>query len=157
MLTFERTQDLELVRSILTHPRIYPWISDDGAPAAADFQPVDHPAIWYVLVKEQLCGGDRVLGLFLFTPQGAACWEVHTCLLPIAWGRRAAAAAAGAAEWLFEQTSCSRIVTTVPAYNRLALRFARAAGMTEYGRNPASYLKNGKLHDQVLLGLSRED
>src|SRR3954469_1709775 len=124
MLTFERTEDLELVRSILTHPRIYPWITDDACPPAAEFYPLDHPAVWYVLVREQLCGAARELGLLMFVPQGAACWEGHTCLLPIAWGRRAAAAAAGAAEWIFEQTSCSRIVTTVPAYNRLALRFA---------------------------------
>jgi RimJ/RimL family protein N-acetyltransferase len=156
MITFERTQDLELVREILTDPKVYPHVTDDGSPAAAEFTPIDHPSIWYVLVRDQLCGYDQVLGLFMFVPQGAACWEVHTCLLPIAYGRRAAAAAAGAAEWIFEQTECRRIVTSVPAYNRLALRFARQAGMTQYGVNPNSFLKKGKLHDQVLLGLSKD-
>jgi RimJ/RimL family protein N-acetyltransferase len=155
LLTYERTRDLELVRSILTHPRVYPWISDDGCPPAEEFQPIDHPSVWYVVVREQLSG--LLLGLFMFVPQNAVCWEVHTCLLPAAWGKPAAAAAAGASHWMGERTPCRRIVTSVPSYNRLALRFARAAGMKQFGVNPASYLKTGKLHDQVLLGLSLED
>jgi RimJ/RimL family protein N-acetyltransferase len=151
-VTYERTEDLELVRSIMTHPRVYPHITDDGSPAAAEFQPVNHPAIWYVLARD----GDELLGLYMFIPQGAACWEVHTCLLPASWGARAAAAAAGAAAWLFERTTCRRIVTSVPSYNRLALRYAERAGMQQFGVNPRSFLKDGKLHDQVLLGLSKD-
>lgn len=152
MITFERAGDLELVRSVMTHPQIYPHISDDGSPPAEEFEPIDHPAVWYVLAFD----GDELLGLFMFIPQGAACWEVHTCLLPASWGARAAAAAAGAAAWLFKQTECRRIVTAVPICNRLALRFARQAGMTQYGVNPNSFLKHGELHDQVLLGLSKD-
>jgi hypothetical protein len=43
----------------------------------------------------------------------------------------------------------------VPAHNRLALAFAEAAGMKVYGRNHASFLKNGELLDQICLGLSK--
>jgi hypothetical protein len=43
----------------------------------------------------------------------------------------------------------------VPANNRLALSFAKSCGMTEYGLNPQSFLKDGQLYDQVLLGVSK--
>ncbi len=150
-LIFERTQDYDLIRGIMAHPRIYPHISDDGCPPATEFRPIEHPGVWYVLVRHQ----GELLGLFVFTPQGAACWEVHTCLLPHAWGRLARLAAAMMARWIWEHTPCRRIVTTVPVYNRLALRFAEEAGMTEYGRNPKAWLKHGKLYDTILLGMSR--
>lgn len=152
-MTFERTHDREVVRAVMAHPRIYPHIADDGCPPATEFEPLEHPGVWYVLVRDE----GRPLGLFVFVPQNSVCWEVHTCLLPWAWGRPAAIAAAEMARWIWEHTPCRRIVTSVAAYNRLALRFAERAGMTEYGRNPASWLKDGKLHDQVLLGMSRGD
>jgi RimJ/RimL family protein N-acetyltransferase len=59
--------------------------------------------------------------------------------------------------WLWAHTSCRRLITNVPARNRLALRFAEAAGMERFGVNHASLLKDGKLQDQILLGLSRPE
>jgi RimJ/RimL family protein N-acetyltransferase len=152
-LLFERTRDYDLVRQIMTDPRVWPHISDDLAPAPTDFRPLECEAVWYVLV----IGAGEVLGLFAFVPQNSVCWEVHTCLDPRAWGATGARAARELPAWIWANTPCRRIVTSVPAYNRLALRFARAAGMQEFGVNPRSYLKNGELQDQVLLGLSPEE
>lgn len=152
-MTFVRTEDMSLVRTVMVNPAIYPHISDDGSPPAEEFQPVDHPSIWYVRVDE---GGD-LLGLFMFVPHGVACWEVHTCLLPSAWGDHARAAGFGVIEWIWGNTPCCRIITNVPNCNRLALRFAQAAGLENFGVNEKSYLKNGKLYDQIMLGISRPE
>lgn len=152
-LTFERTRDYALVRAIATHPRVWEHISDDATAPREQWQPAEHEAFWYVLVRD----ADEDLGFFLLTPHNAVCWEIHTCLLPRAWGARARDAAAGIVAWLWANTPAERLVTTVPASNRLALRFALRAGMTEYGRNPSSYLKQGRLEDQILLGLSRPE
>ncbi len=150
---FERTTDLELVRSIITHPKIYDHVSDDGCPPADQFKPLDNPVIWYVLVVE--C--EVLLGMWTFMPQNTACWEVHTCLLPVAWGDLGREAAKAMAEWIWKNTPCRRLVTNVPVMNRMALKFAKAAGMEEYGVNPKSYLKRGTLHDQILLGMSKPE
>jgi hypothetical protein len=150
-MTFERTTDWALVREILTDPAVYPHISDDGSPAREDFQVVEHPSFLYVLVKD----AGAVLGLWLFVPQSVACYEVHTCLLPRARGDRAKEAARQMADWLWANTPCQKLITSVPAYNRLALHFAKRAGMTQFGTNTRSYLKHGELHDQILLGLER--
>lgn len=142
---------MALVRSIMTHPRVYPWISDDASPAREEFTPIDHDALWYVLVWDS----GELLGLFLFHPHSGACMEVHTCLLPVAYGK-AAIAARECAVWMWGQAAIARIVTRVPAYNRLALRLARQAGMTEWGRNPRAWRKNEFLYDEIWLGLSKE-
>lgn len=168
MLLFERTHDYALLRAIATHPRVWEALADDATPSRDEWHPTEHEAYCYVLVrgpKRQIedasttgplgQDGDEVLGFFLLVPQNAVCWEIHTCLLPCAWGAKARDAAAGIVRWLWAHTNAQRLVTNVPASNRLALRFALRAGMTEYGRNPNSYLKRGQLEDQILLGLSR--
>jgi RimJ/RimL family protein N-acetyltransferase len=150
VIRFERSFDYSLIRKILTHPKIWPHISDDGSPAAAEFQPIQSEAVWYIVVRD----GEEILGLWMLHPHNSICWEIHTCLLPIAWGERGLEAARLLGEWIQKHIPCRRVITNVPSNNRLALRFALEAGMTEFGVNPASFLKNGKLRDQVLLGIS---
>lgn len=159
MIVFERTGDMDLVRRVMTHPAVYPQIADDGCPPASEYRPSEHPAYLYLLVRR----GADVLGLFAFTMQNAVTVEVHTCLLPAARARLesgariSTAAARGAAAWIWANTRAQRIVTSVPAFNRLALRLAERAGMKRYGVNEKSFQKHGILHDQILLGLSRPE
>lgn len=151
-MTVEPTTDVELIRLAMTHPRIWPAISDDFAPPSERFIPPTGPGILYLAVYEDI----EPLGVFMLVQHSVVMWEVHTCLLPIAWGARAAEAAQLAADWMFAHTHCQRIITNVPAGNRLALRFAKRAGMTQYGVNPRSYQKDGHLIDQIMLGISKE-
>ena len=152
-MIFYRTHDLALIRSIMTHEKVWPAITDDLAGDPKDFMPVDHPATYYLAAHE----GDHFLGIWMLNPENSVTWDVHTCLLPSAWGELAVRAAVHAIQWVWDNTPCLRLVTKVPVFNRLALRFARMAGMVEYGRNPKSFLKNGQLHDQILLGISKPE
>jgi RimJ/RimL family protein N-acetyltransferase len=154
VIRFERSFDYELIRSILTHVRIWPFISDDGSPPVEEYKPIEHDAIWYVIVRDVHDEGTDLLGLWMFHPQNAVCWEVHTCLLPAAWGERGQFAASLLPAWIWANTPCRRIVTNVPTTNRLALHFAIKAGMKIYGVNEASFLKRGILMDQVCLGIT---
>jgi hypothetical protein len=83
----------------------------------------------------------------MLVPANSICWEIHTCLLPHAWGERAPRCAGDAALGLDEH-AWRRIITNVPADNRLAFHFALEAGMTVYGKNEDSFLKGGKLLDR---------
>ncbi len=152
-MTFARLDDLNVIAETITHPRIYSHVSDDFSPSREAFVPADHPSLYYLGAWDQ----QEYLGLWMFAPSNSICWEVHTCLLPHAWGRRAIEATRGAAEHIWTQTQCSRIITSVPAYNSLALRLAESAGMTRYGVNQKSFLKNGSIHDQILLGISKPE
>lgn len=154
MITFARSQDYDLIRRILTHPRIWPYISDDGSPPVEQYQPVQHSAVWYVIVRDVRDDGEDLLGLWVFTPENYVCWEVHTALLPAAWGPKGQLAARMLPAWIWENTHCRRIVTNVPSTNRLALHFAYKAGMKIFGVNRSSFMKNGVLCDQICLGIS---
>lgn len=152
-MNFWETHDLGVVKRILSHPRIYPHITDDFSPPVESFEPGIHPNIHYVLAVSD---EDNILGCFVFEEHSPVVWEVHTCLLPEAWGSSERICRM-VAEWVFSRTEVNRIVTQVPAHNRLAYRLAKRAGMTEYGRNPASFKKHGVLEDVILLGLTRKE
>lgn len=149
----KRTTDMELVRSVITHPAVYPWCCDDAAPRAEDFAPLpaDGDRALYVLVTDgQACG------VFAFYQQNTVTTEAHTCVLPQMWGRTHLAAQAAIA-WVFEHTGFERITTSVPQDNPLAARLARRAGMTLYGHNPGSFLRKGVLLGVDLFGISRKE
>jgi len=152
MITLERTLDYELVRGIVTHPKVYPHVADDGAPKAQDWQALASDTVWYILVR--LDGTPA--GVFILVPQNAICYELHTCLLPMLWG---SAIVAGQLmfTWMFEHSPARRIMTNVPDYNRLALRAAQKSGMQEFGVNTKSYLRGGILYNQIMLGISKEE
>ena len=152
-MIFEWAEDLELVRTVITHARLYDAISDDFSPSREDYRPPVSPAIRYLLVRD----GGEFLGLWMCVAHSEIVLEVHTCLLPRAWGRRAAIAARECAEWLWRHTKAQRIITAAPSCNPLAIAFAKRAGMEQYGRNPRAYQKRGELHDVVLLGISRPE
>lgn len=151
MIHIERSTDYALIRGILTHPSVYEQISDDCSPPAAEYRPIESEAIWYAVVWD----GNELLGLWMLVPQNGICWEIHTALLPHARGARAYRAAALMQAWVWLNTPCRRLITNIPADNRPAHFFAVAAGMQEYGRNEASFLKGGRLVDQTCLGISR--
>lgn len=151
MVKCERTFDLPLVRATMTHRRIYPHVSDDGSPSADDFSPIDSPLVYYLAMDD----GEH-LGIFMLYPHNTVCFEVHTCLLPKAWGEKARQCTREGMHWMFENTSCRRIITNIPEYNRLALKLALDSGMSRFGTNPKSFMKNGTLYDQIMLGISKE-
>lgn len=153
MITIERTRDMVLIRNIMTHPKIYSKISDDGCPPAAEFQPAKDEMIIYALARD----GSQPLGIWMLIPHNSVCWEIHTCLLPISYGERALKAAAAMLEWFWKHTDGNRLFTNVPSYNRLALRFAKKTGMKQFGVNEKSFLKDGKLYDQIMLGITKPE
>jgi RimJ/RimL family protein N-acetyltransferase len=154
---FERTFDLELVRLIVTEPRTYNAAGDDDTPPRELYQVPDFAGIWYVLTFDD----DELLGLFAFIPQSSVHWALHSCLLPGKWFPRGPQALRALCSWIWERSTCRRISAAVrlryrtKAANEAAQQFVRQAGFTEYGRNPRSTARRGRLFDQALYGISK--
>jgi RimJ/RimL family protein N-acetyltransferase len=147
-----RTHDMALVASIMRSPAIWPHVHDDGTPD--DWAPTDADSFHWMLVT--LDSGE-VGGVFLLHALNSHCFEMHTCLLPHAWGEQAAAAAQMLAGHVFHELGGEKLVTNVPVYNRAARRFAIAGGMQHEGINRASFMKGGRMIDQVFLGITKQE
>jgi len=149
-LSVDFSENYDAVRQIMTHPRVWPAIGDDATPPVEEWQiPVDG-SIRYVLVR----AGGMPFAVYPFVRQNAVCWEMHACVLPSAWGRRALAAGKAAIAWMFaEQPDCHRIVASVPEFNRPAAYYGVRIGLEPYGVNWQSFLKDGRLHNHIQLGI----
>lgn len=146
-MVIQPVQDLRLVTETIKHPRIWNWVSDDNS-SKASFQAND-AMLWLGAYDKEY------MGCFGVHPENSVMWQIHTCLLPEAWGRSLEAAEL-VIQWMFNNTKCRKLITLVPVNNTLALRLAKKAGMTMEGKLTRSFLKNGVLLDQHILGICGE-
>lgn len=94
-------------------------------------------------------------GAFLLVPQNSVCMDIHTCLLPILHGNQAIQAGQMLLNIVF--ANYQKAVTSVPVTNRRASLFAARLGFKTEGVNRQSFLKNGQLIDQKVMGLTIEE
>ena len=150
-MTFERTSDYGLLGALIRNPSLYPFFADDFSPPVEEAVAIENPGLWYILARD----GEEVLGFWMFVPQNFICWDLHTVMPLDGLALAAMRELLGPGGWLWNNTPCLRVVTSVPAWNRIAHRFGLRAGLKEYGRNPDSYFKDGELYDQILMGVSK--
>jgi len=144
--------DLEMVDAILRHPSIYKMISDDGSPesngySARNYLESEH--IYYLLI------GDSAL--FMLHPLNSVCYQVHASVLPEGRGAAAVTACMSGVRWMWENSPAQKIIGIFPESNRKAYALCKRVGMVVEGLLAKSYQKHGKLIDQVIMGLCREE
>lgn len=153
-IVFDATTRYGLVRKVLTDPGIYDHMTDDFAPAREEFEVNQHPAIRYVRVYD----GFDLLGLFCLFPENEICWAAHVALYRGLHPEKTRQIGRELVEWLWANTPCRRLVASVPACNRAAVRYGldpEGMHLERYGVNERSFKKHGKLWDQVLMGRSK--
>ena len=149
-MKIRQTTEVELIKSIVTHDAIWPHVSDDSCDKAT-YTPLMDGAMWLEVVD---C---ESLGAYLVHPHNCVTYEIHTCLLPAAWGAKSKTAGKLVLDWIFANTPCQKVITQVPENNSLALRYALRCGMVKEGVNRSSFLKHGKLLDMTQLGIMKKE
>ena len=150
-----RITDPQIVADIICHKEVYPFVSDDGSPDPDNFANRFVPAT--VSNDQVYCLMPNKTALFVYMPINAATWEVHTCVLKKGRGLAAMKAARASIRYMFTKTPCKKIMSHVPEYQRHVLLFALKNGLKKEGVNRKSYLKDGKLYDQTLVGITKEE
>jgi hypothetical protein len=153
MVTIEPSRDFELIRDVMTHPKVWARGSDDYSGRPQDFQPSRDERILYLVAKD----GGRPLGIWMLTPENGVCLQVHTCFLPSAFHSQVLTSVKLALEWTWAKTRVQRIITKVPAFNIPAARLAREAGMERFGCSPREFCKDGTLQRVDYFGISRPE
>lgn len=147
--------DIDFIRSVYADEEIYHYISDDGSndPNEIDYGALISIPHIYVMIPSV----NTPVGVLLFYPWNTITFELHTAIVKEHRGKEAIEAAKVCGFWMFENTNCQKIVTSIPAGNFPAKYLARKCGMKYIGNNEKSYLKGGTLHDQHLYGICKEE
>lgn len=140
-----RTYDMDAISNILNHPRVRGITSDSSC--VGEYVPCETD--FYIMNEEKT-------GIIKIDPMNGASCSVHIATLPVLWGKAVAFAKEGI-NWGFSHTTYMKIIAMVPDYNKMALAFCRRCGFEVEGRIRESFLKDWKLHDQVLFGLTKSD
>jgi RimJ/RimL family protein N-acetyltransferase len=148
-VTIERCRNYSLLWQIVMHDSIYRITSDDFSPSPSQWKIAERHDFVYLLARQ----ATEPLGFCAFYPVNGVTFEAHLCFL--SRGPVNQDAFAQMLAWIWKNTRATRIVGSIPDYNRSAVKFSERAGFQVYGINPQSWMKDGRLRDLILLGISR--
>ena len=97
---------------------------------------------------------EKIAGAFLVKAWNENCYEIHGSVHPDYWGRGVEICEFMGRE-LFLKTPCLKIVAVIPEFNRLMRRCVQKIGMEQEGIIKKSYLKNMKLYDMYVYGMTK--
>jgi RimJ/RimL family protein N-acetyltransferase len=139
--------DMQRINELLRDPRIFPHISCDRCDIETFLAPENG---LYLGAYD----GDTNVGFFIIQQVNSVTVEIHTIIDPSYWGK-SIIFAKEVLEWIFSETTMSKVITFVPEYNRKAASLAERAGMEIEGVIKRSFLKNGELHNQLIYGIGK--
>jgi RimJ/RimL family protein N-acetyltransferase len=144
-------EDLEMVENIMKDERVFDDIRDDQIKFVdeIDMRQALNNEMVYVLSPNKYC-------MIMFIPLNLVTYDSHICSLPEFKGKELVEFGKESIVWMFENTSCQKIVANIPEYNRKAIIYALLCGFEKEGINKKSFLKDEKLYDQISLGLCKE-
>lgn len=139
------TRDFSTMHAIMRHPAVYPFMTDDTSPEPHLAYLIQ--AAIYLLVLD---GGSPV-GFFGLQPlTDNTGYIVHTVMLPGFRGGKALQAARQGMNWVFRNTSATRIESYSFDHQPEVALFCRWAGFKEYGAHIHPVTVNGSkilVHD----------
>lgn len=145
-------EDVNFLTEVFSHPDMWRWLGDDNTPplASINLQILLDSTVFSILIPDKI-------GFFMFHPWNSTTFEMHSAVLPAYRGKPAMEGARLAGHWMFDNTTCRKIVTLVPRSNIRAKFLARKGGMHEEGMITRSFLKDGQMIDQYLYGICKEE
>lgn len=114
---FAVTTDAEWIRSIITHPQVWPWVAPRGTDPAT-YEP--GPGVYTRCER----------GLMYFAPWTTQWWDVHIAMLPKS---PPAGDFVRASLEHMRQNGARGFIARIPAYNAQVLRLAKREGFTLCG------------------------
>lgn len=152
MVQAERTINQNLVNSIVTTPELWETVAEDGHDPAL-WEPDFDRDCWLLMSLEGL-----PVGLYQFKTVNAITLDVHPHILPEFRGSIGMEAGRKHLEWVYNHApKYKKLVATIPMIYRHVKLYANMLGYRDEGINRASFLKNGQIHDQWNLGITRDE
>lgn len=146
-----RTYDPLRVREFMTRPEIWATVAEDGQDPG-DYVPDVRGEVWLVMQAE-----GELIGLYHLRRINAVTLEIHAQVALEYRKRYSEATGKAALRWILDNTQIAKVIAWVPEIYPNVRDFTVSQGFQVEGANRKSYLKHEKLHDQTLLGITREE
>ncbi len=105
-----------------------------------------------------LIADGQYVGVYRFHQTATHTWEGHAHMIPDKRKAYTKASASPIKRWMLENLEgLEKINVTIPALYQNVVRFTESIGFIREGVDRMSFMKNGELHDQVKLGMTRAE
>lgn len=146
-LNVSRETNERVIKYVLCHEDIIGRISEDDAELSID---VDKDCFLTLKV------GEEVAGLYILIPLSSIELEIHAHILPEFRKEHGRDLTRMVYEYIAE-TSYQKVTAQVPTMFPNVVSYCKEFNMVEEGINRLSMLKDGKIHDQVRLGITKDE
>lgn len=151
-MNIERTLDAELIKGIITRPDMWRTVAEDGVKVEGYAPDLARAAYLSVSV------GGAVVAIYQLMAINSVCLEIHAHVLPEYRSKYADKTGRAVLKWIYDTApQYNKVVVFVPVLYKNVRLFTCRLGFKEEGLNRASYLKNGIIVDQWLLGITRAE
>lgn len=148
----DRTFDQLLVWQLMTQPEMWATVAEDGH-QPMDYLPDVQGEAWLLMYGE-----GEVYGVYRVHAMNSVTCEIHAQVVPKHRNEHALETGRLALKWIYDNApQYEKVICWVPEIYPNVRGFAEKFGFKLEGTNRDSYLKNGQLHDQWLLGIKRSE
>ena len=152
MIKVALTNDMILVRNIITKPEIWEHSVEDSV-SLNDFYPeTSATAYWLICEVENV-----TVGVISVHYENKTSVKIHPCLLS-GYRSHSRRMIIELFKWLVKMGGeMQKVNISITKTRRIVYNLAKNVGFKDEGVNRMSFTKNGKTHDQWLLGLTRKE
>ena len=148
-----RTKNGGLVKELITSPELWDTIAEDGQ-KPEDFTPDTTDEVWLVMVSDD----DGIVGLYNLHVRTCVTLEIHAHVFPEFRKKYSRDTGLAALTWIRDNApEYHKVIAQIPEIYENVKNFTCSFGFKVEGTNRKSYLKHGKIVDQWLLGITREE
>ncbi len=148
-----RTYDEQIIKSILFCPEIFKTIAEDGF-LKENFELDCIGDCWLLMSND-----DKTIGLYHLHPRNSVTLEIHAHVLPEHRKQHSKETGLAALQWILDYAPdhYQKVIAQIPVIYENVKKFTCSFGFVEEGLNRLSYIKNGEIVDQWLLGITRTE
>ena len=151
-ICIDRTYDKNLIRAILTDPRIWDSIAEDGQEVGM-FEVDLNKNMFLAVNHKGACIGIYILHVF-----NGCTLQIHANLLPEYRKDFATESGQKMLDWFRDKSpeKYEKLIAYIPVIYPHVYHFTMNRGFKDEGRLISAHRKNGDLHDIHILGLERK-
>lgn len=146
-----RTFDVDLIKSVMFRPDVFATVAEDGC-TEDDLVINVNSECW---LKVEADG--QLIGVYNYHVINSTTVQIHPAIFPEYRGKLALQSGKLALLWLVENSNYQKVICAIPDIYRNVILFAMQCGLVKEGNNRRSYLKSGKIHDMIWLGITRPE
>lgn len=150
-MNVERTYDENLIRCVVTMPEFWNVLSEDSQLKEDYIPPMNDT--WLIFYE-----GDELIGLLQVYQINKSTIELHPLLLPKHRKKYRTAFAKAAFKWLLDNLpDMQKVNACVPEIYKNVCHYVASLGFQREGVNRQSFLKHGKMNNQLYFGITRQE